>query len=254
MNNQRWARQTTSTRTARGFTLIELLVVIAIIAILAAMLLPALAAAKRKAYRIQCVSNQKQIGIALRLYVDENSDNYPCHQGWADVGGQFPTNAYTGGPAATYAGDTPEANRPLNQYMKNLNVFRCPADKGDSFNLPGPASCWEAYGNSYMIEWGRNAFNVQQVTGCLPTSPGQPAISLTPIKGRDVAAKPSNKIIQGDWEWQPNRDLSSPRSNWHTLKGRRQVNILFGDSHVDYPKMPDTMVLNTTVDMSMDWW
>ncbi len=61
----------------KAFTLIELLVVIAIIAILAAMLLPVLAAAKRRAQRVNCVSNLKQVNLSFRIWEGDNNNLYP---------------------------------------------------------------------------------------------------------------------------------------------------------------------------------
>jgi prepilin-type N-terminal cleavage/methylation domain-containing protein len=90
-----------------GFTLIELLVVIAIIAILAAMLLPALAVAKRKAQRIQCVNGMHQIYIACSIYAGDFSDFYPI---WGGYDAAHPVNVINGEHYCRYVFSGPNPN------------------------------------------------------------------------------------------------------------------------------------------------
>jgi prepilin-type N-terminal cleavage/methylation domain-containing protein len=72
-----WYERSRKRDTKKAFTLIELLIVIAIIAILAGMLLPALGRAKQQAQKATCLNNLRQIGIGMKLYVDENRGTLP---------------------------------------------------------------------------------------------------------------------------------------------------------------------------------
>jgi prepilin-type N-terminal cleavage/methylation domain-containing protein/prepilin-type processing-associated H-X9-DG protein len=112
----------------RGFTLIELLVVIAIIAILAAILFPVFAQAREKARAAACLSNMKQVGLALSMYVNDYDEMYPNH---IDADNFM-------NPAAP-----PNWGRALQPYIKNIKVLTCPTARiwpGQAANM---AKGWE---------------------------------------------------------------------------------------------------------------
>lgn len=105
-----------SRRAVAGFTLIELLVVIAIIAILAAILFPVFAQAREKARQTSCLSNTKQLGLGVMMYVQDYDETYPLAAFW-NTKNAFATDFYLW-----------SSQRCVQAYMKNVDIYRCPSD------------------------------------------------------------------------------------------------------------------------------
>ena len=150
------------TRKRRGFTLIELLVVIAIIGILAAMVFPVFARARESARKAVCLSNVKNIVLAVQMYLADNNDVLPPTEHRQDVRDYF-----AGGPGGEEPPDELDrwccfqANPYLrwtlifDEYVKNRDVWQCPSAKttgGASWIVPGPD--WFSYVVSWEGTWG----------------------------------------------------------------------------------------------------
>jgi prepilin-type N-terminal cleavage/methylation domain-containing protein len=110
----------------KGFTLIELLVVIAIIVILAAILFPAFAAARRAAGNAACLSNLKQVGLAISMYTQDYDEAFPAACSMAD---RYPAT-HDAQPFDWPTHKTPYAWEVVAPYVKNTAIWRCPGDVG----------------------------------------------------------------------------------------------------------------------------
>lgn len=119
-----------------AFTLIELLVVIAIIAVLAGLLLPVMSKAKKAGRGTVCLSNLRQLGLGLQLYVQDNQNRLP-----------FMRDALLGTNSvpATNAVPLPAPDAVLMRYTGgNSNVWRCPSDRLDVFKQTGTSFAWNS--------------------------------------------------------------------------------------------------------------
>jgi len=245
-----------------GFTLIELLVVIAIIAILAAILFPVFAQARDKARQASCLSNLKQIGVALGMYNQDYDERMPdcCQWGrawvWAVSNGDFTgACAQVGISKSSPSKDTyigPEQTPPryvqelLHPYVKNAELWFCPG-VGKSRYFNGDPK-WPTYGyNGTTYIWNRQA---NPSTSVNPYSKQKPVL----LSGLAIASipRPAEAPTLWDMPYWYQIKTPCPQSDLKPAHGDG-LNVLYADTHVKYRpfEKKSTQAISGCIE---DWW
>jgi prepilin-type N-terminal cleavage/methylation domain-containing protein/prepilin-type processing-associated H-X9-DG protein len=227
-------------RLPNAFTLIELLVVIAIIAILAAMLLPALAKAKQKASQASCLNNQRQLGMGIMMYTEDNNDIMPSDG--SRIGWHREDWVWWNNPA------NPASKSPILVAISgSTNSLRCPMDRvGQVIVSPNYQFSYSI--NSFIDGARPTTFLGIASTYTFPSNIG----FFTPFKRSNIR-NASNKIMLAEEPTSPAeappgytgstqpddaRWLSSiGGGNTITLRHSKRGNSSFADGHaqvVDY--------------------
>jgi prepilin-type processing-associated H-X9-DG protein/prepilin-type N-terminal cleavage/methylation domain-containing protein len=210
-----------------GFTLIELLVIIAIIAILAAILFPVFAQAREKARQTSCLSNQKQIGLALMQYLQDYDEQFPK----TDTNQIIPPAVGSPDPAVNFAFPGWISNA-LVPYAKSQDIYRCPS-RNEGWADPRNNGQKISYEYNYLaLTYGESTGTYQ---GQLPTlaNVGAPAELIAFCDGDnswiDIQYEQSYGFGGGwrfrDWNYYVNK---TGQGSWHQGKN----NVIFCDGHV----------------------
>lgn len=221
----------------QAFTLIELLVVIAIIGILAALLLPALAAAKEKGQRASCINNQKQLDLAWQMYADEDNGILASND-WYYVSSSVaasPPGSWVVGNASLDTDATDITSGTLYSYVKSVSCFRCPTDRSmvlgaDTLTLRSYSlSCFIGGPPSDTDQW--NIKPVHHTSQILNAS-----VALTFLE-EDIST-----IDDGHFLYSGTIDA------WFNIPAWRHANgdtLAFADGHVEYWKWRSSLPTDT---------